>query len=325
MVIVDRPVHTQGEADRMAQAIADDLSGNYIRADGQTGGKPQLRAGSKVNISAVGDRFSGEYFVTRATHTYAPEQRYTVQFTVTGRRPLTLGLLLTGQERSRGSQGSRVPGVSVGVVTNNDDPDGMGRVKVKLPWMADDAESFWARQASPMAGSDRGFFWLPEVNDEVLVAFEHNDINYPYIIGALWNGQDRPPQGTGTVLSSSGAVDQRVIRTRVGHLIVLDDSSGQPGISIIDKTGNNVILIESNPNKITTMADQDIVIKASQGKVQISAQQGIEITTPQKIDIQGSTGVDVKGDGPVKIESGSNLEVKASAMTTIKGSMVKIN
>ena len=83
-------------------------------------------------------------------------------------------------------------GVVVGVVTNNQDPDGMHRVKVHFPWLSDDVESNWARVAAPMAGGNRGVYFLPEVDDEVLVAFEHGKVDHPYVIGSLWNQQDRP-------------------------------------------------------------------------------------------------------------------------------------
>src|SRR3972149_536693 len=87
-----------------------------------------------------------------------------------------------------------ISGVVPGIVTNNQDPDGLGRVKIKFPWLSDDNETDWVRIATLMAGGQRGGFFLPEVGDEVLVAFEHGDINHPYVIGALWNGVDKPPE-----------------------------------------------------------------------------------------------------------------------------------
>ena len=88
----------------------------------------------------------------------------------------------------------KIYGVVIGIVTNNQDPDKLGRVKVQFPWLSNEDESFWARIASPMAGDKRGIYFLPEVDDEVLVVFEHGDMRFPYVIGALWNGQDSPPR-----------------------------------------------------------------------------------------------------------------------------------
>src|SRR5437868_3604561 len=101
-------------------------------------------------------------------------------------------LLVESEER--GTMAGRISGVVVGVVTNNQgDPDGLGRVKVKFPWLSNEEESFWARVAAPMAGKERGFYFLPEVEDEVLVAFEQGDVRFPYVVGSLWNGKDAPP------------------------------------------------------------------------------------------------------------------------------------
>ena len=87
----------------------------------------------------------------------------------------------------------RIYGVVIGIVTNNNDPKSQGRIKVKFPWLDQKYESEWARLASPMAGKNRGLYCLPEVEDEVLVMFEHGDVRRPYILGALWNGKDAPP------------------------------------------------------------------------------------------------------------------------------------
>ena len=309
LVVVDRPVHTQGEADAMAKSIADELSGLYIQAEGVCVGMPTLQAGKWVNVKNIGDKFSGKYFVTRAVHTFSPDDAYTVRFSVTGRRPKSVSALV-GKENSL--RDSRMSGVVIGIVTNNDDPDGLGRVKVKFPWLDDDTESAWARIATPMAGAERGFQWMPEVNDEVLVAFEHDDINYPYVLGSLWNGSDKPPAG-GAV--ESGKVVQRMIKTRVGHIILLDDSDSSPGIIIIDKTGNNKIVISSSDNKITIEADSDISIKSKQ-KVIVDGQMGVEISSQQKVDVKGQTGVGVEG---------LNVDVKGSAQVNIKGSMINLN
>jgi phage protein D/phage baseplate assembly protein gpV len=319
MVIVDRPVYTQGEAESMAQAVADDLGGSYLQAEGEALGNPNLQAGRKVNITGVGERFSGEYFVTRATHSYGTGAGYNVRFSVTGRRPSSIGALLAGR---RSLPDSRVPGVVPAIVTNNEDPDGLGRVKVKYPVFSDDIESDWVRVASPMAGPERGFYWLPEVDDEVLIAFEFSDVRRPYVIGALWNGQDAPPEDIGSVVSG-GEVVQRIIKTRVGHLIILEDTAGAEAIKIIDKTGDNQVLIESDENKITLQAAGDIVIEA-QGKVLVSGQGGVEIDSQAHFKAESQSGAEIKTTANLKVH-GATSEVSADTAMTIKGSIVKLN
>ena len=105
----------------------------------------------------------------------------------------------------------------VGIVTDNADPENLGRVKVKYPWLAADAVSSWARLAAPGAGKDYGIAWLPQVDDEVLVAFAHGDVGEPYVLGGLWNGIDKPP--TANVKFDAGKVSHAVMKSRKGHEI----------------------------------------------------------------------------------------------------------
>jgi uncharacterized protein involved in type VI secretion and phage assembly len=122
---------------------------------------------------------------------------------------------------------SKIPGVVIGIVKSLDDPDGLGRVKLEYPWMAEESpESNWARIAVPMAGSERGFQFMPEEGDEVLVAFEQGEIRLPYIIGYLWNGEDKPPREEPS---------QRTIQTVSGHVLEFDDTEGSEKISLLFK------------------------------------------------------------------------------------------
>jgi uncharacterized protein involved in type VI secretion and phage assembly len=192
-------------------------------------------------------------------------------------------------------QEQRIYGVVMGIVTNNQDPNKMGRVRVKFPWLSDDHESWWARIATPMAGPNRGVWFLPEVDDEVLVAFDHGDVRNPYIIGSLWNGKDTPPE-----TNSDGKNNLRLIHSRSGHLIRLDDSDGDEKIEIIDKTSNNSVTIKSSDNSIAITC---------QGKLTLHASQGIEITS----------------DLDIKIKANTTMDTESSAPMTIKGATVSIN
>lgn len=200
-------------------------------------------------------------------------------------------------------QSSRVYGMVVGVVTNNKDPDALGRVKVKFPWLSDTDESHWARVVTPMAGGGRGFYFIPEVDDEVLVGFEHGDVRLPYVLGSLWNGKDKPPEK-----NDDGKNNLRAIKSRSGHLIRLDDTDRQGKIEIIDASAKNKITISTKDNSITIEADADITIKSSKGKLVLQGQ-GVEITSK----------------AAVKIEATSNMDLKSSGQLNIKGAMVNIN
>ncbi len=278
-VVVNKPVKSMNEANAMAQALCDEISGDFIQADGVCFGDPRLQAGRVVKVKGVGNRFSGEYFITSATHIYN-ESGYETHFDISGRQPGTILNLLDPAEN--GNQGW---GTVIGLVTNNKDPDNLGRVKVKFPWMSDTDESAWARLAMPMGGAGKGFFYLPEINDEVLLVFEHGDFDHPFVLGTLWNGKDKPPKSNSDVVGGDGKVNQSVLRSRSGHEIILDDSSGQEKIIIRDKTGKNEIEFDSSKNTIMIKTNSKLKLE-SNGELSLKG---------KKIKIEASGNVDVKG------------------------------
>lgn len=198
---------------------------------------------------------------------------------------------------------SKIQGVIVGVVTNNQDPDDLCRVKVKFPGICDDDESNWARVVTFMGGPERGALFLPEVEDEVLVAFEGGDINKPYVIGSLWNGMDKPPEN-----NSSGENNLRMIKSRSGHIIQLDDSDGAEKIHIIDSSGENSITIDTENNKITIESAQDMDLLAKDGKLTIDAGE-VEITS----------------GGDATLKAAGKIELKADSEANMKGSVINLN
>ncbi len=197
---------------------------------------------------------------------------------------------------------SRIYGVVIGLVTNSEDPEKMGRVKVKYPWLSSTDESNWARVATPMAGKERGFFFPPEVDDEVLIAFEQGDTRFPYVVGSLWNGKDAPP------VQNDGKSNLRMIKSRSGHIIQFNDEDGKETIDIIDKSTKNKISIDTKSNTISITSEADIKLSAPKGK----------------IILDGQT-LELKSSNATKIESGSNLDIKASAKLTCKGAIINLN
>ena len=220
---------------------------------------------------------------------------------------------------------NRFYGVVIGVVSNNQDPDDMHRVKVKFPWLGDNVESNWARVSAPMAGPDRGAYFLPEVDDEVLVAFEHGRVDHPFVIGSLWNGQDQAHESNSdgennnrTIKSRSGHVlrfhdksgsEMIEIISQSGHELRLNDESGKETIDIIDKSGNNKIIIDTANNTITIEATSDITIKSTAGK----------------LTMQAASGIEMKSQAGVSIQAASSMELKAGAQVTVKGAMIQLN
>ena len=203
----------------------------------------------------------------------------------------------------RGPHMQRITGVMIGVVTNNKDEEKLGRVKVRYPSLGKEDESNWARIAAPMAGKERGIYFLPEVEDEVLVAFELGDMRFPVIIGSLWNGKDAPPE-----TNDNGDNNVRVIKSRSGHVIRLNDEAGKEKIEIIDKSEKNSIVFDTANNTITITTEKDIMISASKGKITLDAKE-----------------LEIKSSGAANIKSGGEMNVEASSTMNIKGSTVNIN
>ncbi len=308
---IRHPVRTQQEADTMAQAILDDINAGFLEAEGTAFGSATIKAGVKVKIENVGTKFSGSYIVTTARHTYGPEG-YDTHFTVQGTRAQTMSDLVD-QSNSEQRTGQLWGGIVTAIVTNNNDPDNMARVKVKFPWLDDTLESNWARVSGMGAGATRGFLWLPEVNDEVLVAFEHGDFDYPYIVGAVWNGKDAMPETTATAVKG-GNVEVRTLKTRLGHIIRLTDSSSAKTIEIIGADANTNIKFDETAKKITIESKADIDITAT-GNLNLKATGNVSMEGAQ-VSINGKTQFEVKG-GLGKVE--------ASGPLTVKGAVVNIN
>lgn len=159
-------------------------------------------------------------------------------------------------------------GLYVGIVTSNQDPMNMGRVKVTFPWMHDTEESWWARLVKPYAGKERGWFFMPEVGDEVLVAFELGDIHQPLVVGSTWNGEDEPPEPG----DPDGSNHHKVIETRSGHKLHFDDTPGEEFIELNDSSLNNVVRWDTKNDSISiTAATGDIFVKAPQGTINLLA------------------------------------------------------
>jgi phage baseplate assembly protein V len=224
-----------------------------------------------------------------------------------------MGELLTDSRRP-----DRVYGVVVGVVTNNQDPEELGRVKVWFPWLADDGESNWARIASPMAGPERGLYFLPEVDDEVLVMFEHGQIDHPFIIGALWNGKDKPPATNG-----DGKNNLRVIKSRSGHTITLDDTADAEKITISDKTQKNTIVIDSKENTVTITSDKEVTVKA-QGNITLDSSGGDLAIKCQSLSVDASKSVSIKAGQSGTVEANSGLALKCLAGVNVNDGALEV-
>jgi len=240
-IVVDQPVFKPKEADAIAQALCNELGGQFVQADAKAEGNPNIRPGRVVKLEGMG-QYDGKYYITETRHLYQ-ERVYMTEFSVRGLRGGNLLTLLTPSTQLQPGQT-----LLVGIVTDNEDPEGWGRVKVKFPTLTEDHASQWARVVSLGAGDRRGFDCLPEINDEVLVGFEHGDIHRPYIMGGVWNGKDAPPNPISDNVKD-GKVRLRTIKTRTGHQIQFveeDQGSRKKGVYIETKGGHTIELLDGN-------------------------------------------------------------------------------
>lgn len=194
-----------------------------------------------------------------------------------------------------------IRGLAVATVTNNRDPGGLARVRVRLPWQPNAQESYWARLAVPMAMAGQGAYFLPEVGDEVLVGFELGNLAHPCVIGSLWNGKKLPPE-----TNDDGNNDSRVIRTRANtELRFFDGSPPSVELKLAD-------------DKHLLMDGEGITLEDGQGnKMKIETNSGaITIKSTGQLKLESQS---------VSIQAGASMEIKASGTLTIKGALVQIN
>ncbi len=177
-------------------------------------------------------------------------------------------------------------GVFPGVVVDLRDPDGQGRVKVRLPWSPDSggaAYEAWARLATLMAGRGRGSWFVPDPDDEVLVAFEAGDPRRPYVVGALWNGADTPPEK----MDGGGRNHRKVLRSRRGVLVVLDDAEGHESF-LVETPGGQRVTLRDGPASVEVLDSNGTSVRMTASGVTVTTSGKLSLTA-QSVDISAAT------------------------------------
>jgi phage protein D/phage baseplate assembly protein gpV len=334
-VATDVPYRTQAEVDEAAKALADEVASAFAEFEGTARGNPKLRAGAAVSIDGLGEPFDGKYTITTSRHRFDPLTGYTTSFSVTGRQDRTLlGLASNGH--------GKAPAVIViGQVSDAADPEKSGRVKLTFPWLSADYVSDWARTVQSGAGKDRGWQVLPEVGDEVLVAFEQGDFRRPTVVGGLFNGVDTMPRGPMDLVDGgTGKINRRSMVSRLGHRVDLVDASGKEGVRVATTDEKLKLIMDHSGTTITLHADGKVVIEGTQGIAIDSASANMELKGNQikikatgGVTVDGGSGaVDVKAGGQLsltgasaKLEGSATTEVKGGTSCSIQAGMVKIN
>jgi phage protein D/phage baseplate assembly protein gpV len=293
--IADRVANNNGEANALAKSTLDRMSDAFYEADGVAHGNPKIKAGGKLQVAGVGKQFSGTYTVTSSTHVYRGATGYQTLFQISGRSSRTL-LELMRPPRERDWSASLV----VGVVTNNNDPEQMGRVRVKYPSLSDSEESGWARIATPSAGKARGLLMLPQPDEEVIIGFEHGDTRRPIIVGSVFNGKDKPGDD--------------LLQKRDGSFALLSNEKihqhSKKDFEIKSDQNMTVEVKQDETHKITGNYKNEATgngnLKAQQYVVEAGTSmtvKGVSVTVEASasLTLKGAT-VDIQGSGPVNIK-----------------------
>jgi phage baseplate assembly protein gpV len=323
MTLTNRVIDTQPEADNVAKSALEQMGATFAEADGICEGDARIVPGQVLEIEHMGTEWNGKWVVNRVRHIFESTEGFQSYFSVGGRNDRSLlGLVTRGLSNGPG-QGGGPPmfGVVVAVVTDMNDPDGLGRVKVKFPTLPDKggtpAVSWWIRCMTTVAGKDRGLFLPLTVDDEVLVAFEHGDVRRPYIVGALYNSMDTPPSegGKADAYAGGGKSSTWVLKSTSGNVIKFRDDNKDNQISIDVQKGQYVFTLDSKNQKI---------IMHSDGKIEIDSKQAITITSLDDITIDSKKNVNIKAAMNVNMEATAGMKMESKASLDLKGSIANL-
>ena len=311
--LVDHPVTSQSHAQTLATSLAAQLASVFVEGEGAAEGTPGLAAGGQVRISGVGETFSGTYAVTGVRHRYRARTGYTTDFSISGRAHRTvLGLSRAPEPAGWGRR------IVVGVVTNNDDPDKLGRVRVKYPALDDAHEGWWARVVAPGSGSSRGLFSLPQVNDEVLVAFEHGNDQHPYLLGAVFNGTAKP----GTVVQTDGSFTLATPH----HVTIAATEKAEL------TTGDTLTLTSAGTAKLTTQPPEgggeeeggEPEEEKPPGDIQLDSKGGLTLSAETTASLTAGTTATVTTEEGFTVTGGEQVSIGADGSVTISGAAISI-
>lgn len=317
----------RGNLNAVAKVQAEALAINQVRFTGSST-NPTLLLGMKIEASGTGDadgkgEIEGTFRIIKISHSCNEIGNYQNQFEAVSTKhdtyPYTNVLAYPVSQNQIGQ-----------VVQTHDDPDELGRIQVRLSYHAD-SEPIWMRMLTPHSGKEHGVYFLPEVGDEVLVGFEGNNAEHPYVMGCLYNGKDKPPH----VPDEKNTL--KTIKTRSGLKIEFNDEDKiftieTPGENtiVLDDKEKSIIIADQNGNKITMGTSgitidscKDLILKAP-GNVNITAKMNIDLKATADANMS-AVNIAHKADAAFSAKGNATAELSASGQTTLKGAMVMIN
>ncbi len=337
-VVTDRPVASGSAAstaaDKLATGVAEHLASTFAEAEGLAVGNPAIQAGAQVTIAAVPKAFAGTWTVTNARHVFDEEHDgYNTQFWVSGRQDRTLaGLTGTGPAHA---QPYRIPGLVCGVVTNNNDPNTAGRVKVALPWLSPLYESDWVRVVQVGSGKSSGLLFVPETGDEVMVGFEFGDPRRPYVLGGLRNSNTSFDLGGAAVQASgmAGTVVRRGIVAPTGTALLFQDQMAPPPPMAGGIPTTSSVLLGTADGAVALLIDQvgsTVTLScnpaAGPGKAPIGTLK-IECGQAGTVEIKAGSGgsMTIDGGATLKLTASASIDIESNGAVSVKGTTVKVN
>ncbi|MER5460474.1 VgrG-related protein [Streptomyces sp. NPDC002668] len=307
LVETDTPYDKQGEVKHAADSLADDVTGAFAELEVTVRGNPKLRPGVPVALADVGAPFEGKYTVTAARHTFGDGRHYETLLTVSGRQWRSLYGLTSG---GSAVTSPKLPSVANALVTDIKDPLRQGRVKLRFPWLDDKYVSDWTRTVQ-FGGVKGGGVIVPDVGDEVLVAFDRGALDHPYVIGGLYNGKDKPdPLDVPLYDRTRGKVTRHTLSDRSGNRVDLLDQ--RPGLKrgVRLSTGDNRLTINMDRTRTSITVD-------SKGSVTITGTRSVSVEAGGNLSLTAGGQLSLKSGGLLSITAGSALNLKAGGAASI--------
>lgn len=324
------------EASQIARALGGRVATADLDVRCECLGNPHIKPGSTVEVQRAGVQLSGKYYVTAVEHRFGRTTDMITTFSTAAPESASIVDLL-GRGEDRVGPFGRL-GLTIGIVTNNKDPDNVGRVRVKFPALSDSEESWWARVVTPGAGEQTGLMFMPQIGDEVLVGFEHGDLRRPFVLGGVWGAKAKPPTPAETFLAKNKVVHWG-LRTMNGSTFVVR-SGDQPNekhfkFQLPDETmlylgsdkteivaQNKSIELKSGNASILITDKGDISLKAT--NITISATQNVTIEGGMNVAIKARQNLTGEGTGQLELKGGMMASLQASGPTQVKGAVVQI-
>ena len=305
------------ESEAQAWADAQWLKSRLSKVTGHAKceGIATVSPGDTIGLRGVGERYNGDIFVTGVLHTFDMVEGWKTHLQCGGVDRWAI------EERSAASAGpgSLIPSVSglqVGVVVTNEDPDGEHRVRVRLPLVSGDDDGTWARVASLDAGHERGFFFRPEVGDEVVVGFLDDDPRQAVLLGMLHSSANAAP------LEGSDDNHQKVYQSRSKIRLLFDDDKK---LVRLETPGGNRLTLDDD-GRLAKLEDQHgNVVELGNDGVRIESKKALTLKAGTEIKIESGTALSVKGGTTLKLEGLAGAELTSTAATAVKGSIVQLN